>query len=211
MKNKSVKIAIVDDHPIVIHGLVNILTQNNNFDIVVTFTEGKKIIEYIKSHHLDVILLDINLPDGNGAEICKEIKKKNPDIVVILISNRAERTIILQSLQNGANGYLLKNSSIEELNQSINDALNGKIVFNDEIIQIISKPSLLKLHQDPKLTFRETEILQLIAKGKTGPEVAEILSLSILTVATHRKNILQKFNANSTLEVINLAKEYGIL
>lgn len=211
MGNRKIRIGIVDDHPVVIQGLKTLFDQNDNFDVVAAFTEGKKIIDYVKLERLDIVLLDIALPDGNGVDICREIKKVSSDTGVIFISNRTDRTIILQSIKNGANGYLLKNSSMEELMDSINNVVNGRFVLSREVEKIISKPSPSELQEIPRLTNREIEVLQLMAEGKTSPEIAKVLFLSSLTVVTHRRNILQKFNAKNSFDVIRMAKDYGII
>ncbi len=112
---KKINIVIVDDHPIVIEGLKMMLKSQPSFNILETFISGSEIIRFIGRNKVDIILLDIALPDANGTELCREIKKISPETSVIMFSNRSERSIIMQAIQNGASGYLLKNTSIEEL------------------------------------------------------------------------------------------------
>lgn len=204
MENEKINIAIVDDHPIVIEGLKMMLMSQPAFSIPETFTSGSEIIGFIQSNKVDIILLDITLPDANGTELCREIKKISPDTSVIMFSNRSERSIIMQSIQNGASGYLLKNTSIHELVVCIKGALSGDIVFCHETKQIISRPSQNEIPV-PRLTKREKQILQLVARGKTSNMIAEELFLSPLTVDTHRKNLLQKFQAKNSTELVNQA------
>ncbi|WP_153398944.1 response regulator [Chryseobacterium vaccae] len=204
MENKKINIAIVDDHPIVIEGLKIMLNSQPFFHVSESFTSGSEIVSFIRSNEVDIILLDIALPDANGTELCREIKKISPETSVIMFSNRSERSIIMQSIQNGASGYLLKNTSINELVVCIKGALSGNIVFCNETKQIISKPSSNDL-PIPRLTKREKQILQMVAQGKTSAVIAEELFLSPLTVDTHRKNLLQKFQAKNSTELINLA------
>lgn len=210
MENRKINIAIVDDHPIVIEGLKMMLNSQPSFNIVETFTTGSDIINFIQSNKMDIIFLDITLPDANGIELCREIKKIFPDISVIMFSNRSERSIIMQSIQNGASGYLLKNTSIQELVICIQGALSGDIVFCNETKQIISRPSQNDL-PIPRLTKREKQILQLVAQGKTSNMIAEELFLSPLTVDTHRKNLLQKFQAKNSTELVNQAIQYHMI
>ncbi|MCS4304825.1 MULTISPECIES: response regulator [Chryseobacterium] len=210
MGTEKINIVIVDDHPIVIEGLKMMLSSQPFFNIPETFTSGSEIISFIGSNKVDIILLDITLPDANGTELCREIKKISPDTSVIMFSNRSERSIIMQSIQNGASGYLLKNTSIEELVICIKGALSGDIVFCNETKQIISKPSQNEL-PIPRLTKREKQILQLVAQGKTSNRIAEELFLSPLTVDTHRKNLLQKFQAKNSTELVNQAIEYHLI
>ncbi len=210
MENEKINIVIVDDHPIVIEGLKIMLSSQPFFAIPETFTSGSEILSFIATHKVDIILLDITLPDANGTELCREIKKISPDTSVIMFSNRSERSIIMQSIQNGASGYLLKNTSIEELVVCIKGALSGDIVFCHETKQIISRPSQNDL-PIPRLTKREKQILQLVAQGKTSNRIAEELFLSPLTVDTHRKNLLQKFQAKNSTELVNQAIEYQLI
>lgn len=200
----------MDDHPIVIEGLKMMLSSQLGFTVSESFTTGLEIIDYISSQKVDIILLDITLPDANGTELCREIKKISPTTSVIMFSNRSERSIIMQSIQNGASGYILKNTSINELVVCIQGAYSGNIVFCNEAQQIISKPSQNDL-QVPRLTKREKQILQMVAEGKTSIIIANELFLSPLTVDTHRKNLLQKFQAKNSTELINLAVQHHMI
>ncbi|UKB85145.1 response regulator transcription factor [Chryseobacterium sp. MEBOG06] len=210
MKNRKISIVIVDDHPIVIEGLRTMLNSQPFFNVTETFTSGSEVINFIRSHTVDIIFLDITLPDINGTELCREIKAISQETSVIMFSNRSERSIIIQSIQNGASGYILKNTSIDELVICIKGALSGDIVFCNETKQIISRPAhnILPI---PRLTKREKQILQMVAQGKTSNRIAEELFLSPLTVDTHRKNLLQKFHAKNSTELINLAVQQDMI
>jgi len=210
MPSHKINIALVDDHPIVIEGLKIMLNNQSIFHVVETFTCGSEMMRFIPSNEVDIILLDITLPDSNGIELCKKIKIISPGTAVIMFSNRSERSIIMQCIQNGASGYLLKNTSIEELTDCIKGALSGNIVFCNETKEIISKPSQNEFII-PRLTKREKEILKLVAKGKTSGVIAEELFLSPLTVDTHRKNLLQKFKAKNSTELITLALQQNLI
>ncbi|MCS3529657.1 response regulator [Chryseobacterium sp. JUb7] len=210
MQSDKINIVIVDDHPIVIEGLKIMLKNQSFFNVLESFTLGSEIVDFVRSNEVDIILLDITLPDANGIELCKEIKKISPHTSVIMFSNRSERSIMMQSIQNGASGYLLKNTSIEELIECIRGALSGNIVFCNETKQIISKPSQNEL-TIPRLTKREKQILQLVAKGKTSGMIADELFLSPLTVDTHRKNLLQKFQAKNSSELITIALQHHMI
>lgn len=206
MKNK-VKLAVVDDHPIVIQGIVSLVNNLENMNVAGSFQSGSELLGFLKDNQLDIILLDIMLPDINGIELCAQIKRISPGTAVIAISNHTERSIIMQILQNGASGYILKNASVEELQSCIETALNGEIAFSREVIEIIAKPSVNDLKGRPKFTRREKQILQLIALGKTTPAIATELFLSPLTVETHRRNMMQKLDVKNAIELINIANE----
>lgn len=211
MQSHKINIVIVDDHPIVIEGLKTMLSDKPFFQISETFTNGSEVIKFVKTNEVDIVLLDISLPDISGIQLCEEIKKISPNISVIMFSNRSERSIIMQCIQNGASGYLLKNVSIEELMECFQGALSGNIVFCNETKNIISKPSPKELTTTPRLTKREKQILQFLAKGKTSNEIANELCLSSLTVDTHRKNLLNKFGAKNSAELVNMAIQQNMI
>ncbi|MCX8530769.1 response regulator [Chryseobacterium luquanense] len=211
MPSEKINIIIVDDHPIVLEGLKTMLKNEPLFHISESFTSGEGILDFVKLNNIDIVLLDITLPDISGIELCKEIKKVSQNTSVIMFSNRSERSVIMQSIQNGASGYLLKNTSVKELIDCIKGALSGNIVFCNETKQMISKPSKNELISIPRLTKREKQILKLLAGGKTSVIIAEELCLSSLTVDTHRKNLLQKFQAKNSTELITLAIQQNLI
>lgn len=209
--NELIKLAIVDDHPVVIEGLQRLLGSKDYLNVAGTFTSGADFLNFMKCNRTDIVLLDISLPDMNGMELCKEIKKRAPGTCVLVLSNHSERSIIMQMLQNGASGYLLKNASADELLNCISEALAGQITFSNEIKQIIARPSAHELKEVPQLTRREKEILNLISDGMTTPQIAEKLNLSQLTIETHRRNLLQKFDVNNVAALIKVAVQQGLV
>lgn len=202
---------IVDDHPIVIQGMKMMLAAEKSFHISATFLEGAGLVQHIKHHAPDIILLDVSLPDFSGIELCSEIKKALPETAVLMFSNRSERSIILQSLQNGASGYILKNASMAELRACILGAVSGQVVFCGEVLKIMQKPSAREISPIPRLTKREKEILLHLSQGLTSNQIAEKLFLSPLTVDTHRKNLHQKFGTHNSTEMIRVALEFGLV
>ncbi len=207
MQKDKLLTAIVDDHPIVIEGLKNLLKNESDIAIVGGFQTGAAILAYLETNQVDLILLDITLPDINGMELCLEIKKKFRSVIVLILSNRTERSIVLQTIQNGASGYLLKNSSLDELRLCITEAVKGSICYSKEVTEILSRPSRNELLAAPRLTKREKQILKLIAQGKTSQTIGEELFLSPLTIDTHRKNLLQKFQVKNVAELIMSANQ----
>jgi len=167
MKKNKIIIAIVDDHPIVIHGILSLLGKDDGISIAGSFNTGADFMSFLPKNMLDVVLLDIMLPDINGIDLCRQIKTISPGTCIIALSNHTERSLILQMLQNGASGYILKNASVEEIRNCIAEALAGNIAFSNEIKDIIARPSVNELKGRPQLTKREKQILQLIAEGKT--------------------------------------------
>jgi len=207
----KLRTVIVDDHPIVIAGLKTLLQNEPNLDIVTEFYGGNDLISYIKINPTDLILLDITLPDINGMDLCLLIKKISVQTIILILSNHTERSIIMQTIQNGASGYLLKNSSLAELRYCIAEAMKGNICYSREVIEIMSRPTKNQLRITPQLTRREKQILGLLAQGKTSLIIGEELFLSPLTVDTHRRNLLQKFEVKNVAELIMIATQQQIL
>ncbi|WP_367865066.1 response regulator [Pedobacter sp. WC2423] len=203
--------AIVDDHPIVIEGLKTLLENEPNIKLVGGFCSGAAILSYIRTNEVNLILLDITLPDINGMDLCQIIKKESVSTVILILSNHTERSIIMQTIQNGASGYLLKNSAVDELRHCIAEAVKGNICYSKEVMEIISRPTKNDLQGVPRLTRREKEILMLIAAGKTSQLIGQELFISPLTIDTHRKNLIQKFGVKNVAELIMAAIQQRIL
>lgn len=209
-QHDNITIAIIDDHPIVIEGIKALLVSEPYMQIL-SFTTGESILEFIKNNEVNIALLDIMLPDIHGIEVCREIKKVSPQTLVLALSNQAERSIIMQMLQNGASGYILKNAGADELLDCIHEAMKGNLAFSKEVKEIMAKPSQRALQAFPFLTKREKQILQMIANGDTTQQIAQNLYLSPFTVETHRRNLLQKMEVKNVAELIRTAIEQKLL
>ncbi|MFD2940923.1 response regulator [Flavobacterium notoginsengisoli] len=196
------KTVIVDDHPIVISGIAGLLSDLENIRIVEKFESGIALLDYIEDNTVDLILMDIFLPVINGVDLCKTIKQKHPKIVIIGMSSQSERSLVMQFIQNGGNGYILKNASFDEFKNCIYKAIDGEIVFSEEVKTIISQPLSEDLERIPALSRRERDIALLLSQGKSTQEIADDLFLSFLTVQTHRRNILQKYKMKNVAELI---------
>lgn len=199
-------ILIVEDHPIVAEGLQNLIMSKGFVSQCITVyscTECHKILKYF---HPDLILLDYHLPDGNGIDLCKYIKKEDEKIKIMVISSYKEHSIIKLLCDSGASGYVLKNASEEEIFEAITSVLAGKKYLCDETRQIIDQQSSQNV-----ITDRELDVLKLIADGFTNTEIAEKLFISPLTVDRHRKNIIIKLNAKNTASLVNIAKCKGYI
>jgi len=165
---------------------------------------------YFDTNTVDVILMDINLPDKSGIELCAEIKKKKPGIKVLALSTLNQPSYIHKMMESGASGYILKNSDKEELLDAIINVFAGKIHLCLEALEVV-KNSHNNESSRPVLTRREQEILALIADGLTNPEMAEKLFVSPWTVDSHRKSIMTKLNTKNTALLIKYAIENGLL
>ncbi len=208
---EPIKIVIIDDHPMVIEGISMFLSKSNNYKVVGSFTNGLEVLEFNKTNQIDLILLDVFMPNINGIDLCKVIKQNNPEIKILGMSSQSERSLVMQFIQNGASGYLLKNASKEEFFDCIIKAIDGEIVFSNEVKLIISKPEKSDFKKLPTMTRREKEILNHIIRGKNSQEIADELFLSFLTIQTHRRNIMTKLEVKNIAELINVATKNRLL
>jgi len=209
-----ISILVIDDHPLVGDGISMMVKEITHLQILTVCKTGKEALVFLEKTSPDVILLDISLPDIDGLELCTLIRKKNKQSKIIGLTSTNEAGIITQLLANGGNGYLLKNMEREELITAIDEVMNGRIFLSKAANQkILEQFHSLKdaLKNKPVLTRREKEILKLLYEGLTGPQIAEKLFLSPLTVETHRKNLMQKLNVNSVQQLLKVAGENKLI
>lgn len=204
-----IKVFIVDDHPMVVEGIKGLLQGEENYPVVGSANFALEALEMFGQALPDVVLLDINLPDLNGIELCERIKKEFPSVKVLGISTFKERSYITRLMDKGASGYVLKNVDKEELIEAIRQVAAGRMYFSIEAATAITTQS--SLSAVPILTSREKEILVLISEGLTNKEIADQLYISPLTVDSHRKNLLAKFTVRNTAALVKLGIEHGLI
>jgi len=209
--SKKYKMVVVDDHPIVISGISGLLSDLENIEIIEKMQSGVMLLDYVENNEVDLVLMDIFLPVITGIDLCKAIKQKFPRVIVIGMSSQSERSLVMKFIQNGGNGYILKSASFDEFKNCINKAIEGEIVFSDEVKIIVSQPLSEDLDTIPSLSRREKDIAILLSKGKQTQEIADELFLSFLTVQTHRRNILQKYKTKNVAELITLLLKNNLL
>lgn len=209
-----IRILIVDDHPLVGEGVSTMIGSSGYLSVIGICKTGAAALEQIREQEPDVVLLDINLPDTDGMELCKTIRGFNKTTRIIGLTSTNEAGIISSFLANGGNGYLLKNMEREELVKAIDEVMNGAIYLSKAANQkILEQFNLVQqaVGSKPILTRREKEILGLLYEGLTGPQIADKLFLSPFTVETHRKNLMQKLNVKTTQQLLKLAMELRLL
>jgi DNA-binding NarL/FixJ family response regulator len=206
---EKIRILVVDDHPMVIEGMKAILQQISFVEVVGTANNSFQALELTDTLQPDLIITDINLPEVSGIELTTRIKKKYPSIKVIGMSTFNDRSYISQMIQSGADGFLVKSASREEIEQAIPMVLEGQLYLSIDIN--MSRTEKQHLQHQPVITRREKEILALIADGLTNPQIAEKLFISLNTVDTHRKNLLAKFETNNSAALIKLATKAGLI
>ena len=206
-----IKVIIIDDHPIVLEGLKNLLAGRDDMMLAGTFDNGKAGLKAIEELDPNVVLLDINLPDIDGAAICKQVRKQDKDIRIVALSVHNERTVIRNMLNSGANAYVLKNSVGEEIINAIHTTLDGNNYLCRKTKEIMAQIDENDLAEIPRITRREKEILELVSQGLTTTQIAEKLFISMHTVESHRKNLIEKFDVATMTAVIKLATKYGLI
>jgi DNA-binding NarL/FixJ family response regulator len=206
-----INVFIVDDHPVVIEGIHSLLLNEKGIAWAGQATNAQSCLGFFVNNTADVVLMDISMPGMDGVELCTIMKEKYPGIFILGLSSFNQGLYIKKMMENGASGYILKNSSKEELIQAINAVFKGDIFFSGETgeaLQAYQKAAKIEL---PVLSSREKEILGLIAEGYTNPQIAEKIFLSSFTVDSHRKNLLAKLNVKNTASLIRLAVEQKLI
>lgn len=203
----KINVFIVDDHHMVIEGIRSLLQNERDIEWMGHAMNAASCLAFVKQQQPDVLLMDINLPDKSGTDLCKEIKQLYPTVFILGLSTFNQQPIIRNMMDNGASGYILKNATREELILAIQTVMSGKEFLSFEAATVLREQP----KEVPLISRREKEVLSLIAEGLTNAEIAEKLFISVPTVNTHRKSLLAKFNVNNTAGLIKWAVKYNIV
>lgn len=205
-----IHVFIIDDHPMVIEGVKALLNATQGITVIGSATDAFAAMDFLKNKKADVVLLDINLPEINGLDLCPALKTKFPNLKILGLSTFKERSFISRMISQGASGYVLKSASQEELVEAIQQAHLGKMYLSMEVAQLMAQADKPPL-QIPVLTSREKEVLALIAEGLTNNQIAAQLYISPLTVDSHRKNLLAKLGVKNTAAMIKMAIDFQLI
>lgn len=208
-----IRIYLVDDHEIVRDGIKSLLQKEKDFIITGEAGSFDELLKLFVFEIPQVILMDISLPDKSGIEITRYVKTNFPDVRIIMLSMHVNSEFVFNSLQAGANAYLPKNSSKNELIEAVRSVVAGKDYLSSEVSDLILKGYLKRAkagndnfdNGKEKLTNREDEILKLVVEGKGNKDIAESLFISVRTVESHKNHIMQKLKIKSTVELIKYA------
>ncbi|CAM4175355.1 response regulator [Zobellia nedashkovskayae] len=209
-----ITIAITDDHQMVVQGIETMLRYEPDMVISYKYNSVATTVEGLSKQQPDILLLDINLPDGNGIDLCKKLIESFPKLKIIALSSFSEIAFVKRILSNGASGYLLKNTSKEELITAFKTVLDGGQYLQKDIQKKLLQSSLGQKKASsfiPKLTRREKEVLTAISEELTTNEIADKLCISSKTVETHRMNLISKLGARNSVGLIKIAMEKGLL
>jgi DNA-binding NarL/FixJ family response regulator len=213
MVSKSIKIAIVDDHQIVIDGIVALLNGHKELEVVAMDTSAQNMLLRMANIKVDLLLTDIMMPEMNGHELATAVRKKYPETKILALSMSGQGELVDGMInQADINGYVLKNISKQELLTAIQKIANGGIYFSEEVLNELAAFSQMRKEEDKvQLTVREKEIIQLMEREFSNKQIADELFISERTVETHRKNIFRKTSTNSVLGLIKYAYQHKII
>jgi two-component system, NarL family, response regulator NreC len=214
---KKIKVLIADDHQLFREGLVTLLTDSNQIEVVGQAENGSEAIDKAFKLKPDIIIMDIGMPTLNGIEATKIIKKNQPEVKIIALSMHAEKTYIKRMLEAGAKGYVQKNCAIQKLIEGIIAVNSGSIYLSESITEALVEDYLEYKKEDDQmrlvesLTSREMEILILVASGKSTGDIAEELYISVKTIGTHKHNILEKLQLKTTADLVKFALRHNLI
>ena len=210
----KINLLIVDDHTMFLEGIISLLERESNITIIGKAINGIDALKIVQKETIDFIILDISMPEMDGIELSKVLKKQHPHIKILILSTHSNVMIVSRLIRIGVNGYLLKNAEKEELLKAINTIVSGENYFTEELEEKYFNNSMRIEKQISNLTelsSREKEILVLIAQEYNTAEIAEKTFISLNTVNTHRRNLLSKLNAKNTAGLVKYAVENGFV
>jgi len=218
--DKILNIGIAEDHQVMIDGLTALLEEFDDIRVTIKANNGVKLLEQLETQQPDVILMDINMPEMDGIEASKHVKEKYPETAIVILSMFDDVKLIKECLKAGVDGYLLKETGIDELKEAIINVANGETHFSkpvaDKILLRKSKEKPRKSNYKQadlplSLTNREVEVLQLICDEYTSNEIAAELYISVNTVETHRRHLLEKTKSRNIAGLYRYASQHNLL
>ena len=216
-KSEIVRVLLAEDHTIVRKGLRSLLDSEAGIEVIGEAEDGREAIEKVGQLHPDVVLMDITMPGLNGLEATRQIKKRFPEVKVVILTMHATEEYVFQILRAGASGYVVKQAAPTELLSAIHAACRGESFLSPAISRTVIEEYIRQAEamagEDSydQLTPREREVLQLIAEGHSNREVAELLHISVKTVETHRAHLMNKLDIHSTAELTQYAIRKGVI
>jgi len=205
-----IRVQLVDDHRILVDGLAKLINESGFATVSASAYSGKACLEQLQQAAVgeknglpDILLLDINLPDVNGLDLCRSIKNAYPSVKVVALTSYSEYSIVRQMLDNGASGYVIKNAMPEEILMCLKAVQQGELFLCEQVDVFMRRKADMAVW----LTPREKQLLRLIVDGHTNPEIACLMYLGVETINSYRKNLLCKLGARNTAVMVKMALE----
>jgi DNA-binding NarL/FixJ family response regulator len=208
-----IKILIADDHGVVAEGLKHLVEAQADMEVVAIVGDGREAVRAARDAQPDVVLMDLSMPELNGADATRAILERDPKCRVIVLSMYAEREYVRRALKAGAVGYVVKRSAAKEVIDAIRAVHAGRRYLSPRVADVVIDDHSGGASDDPlaKLSAREREVLQLLAEGRTGAEIAQRLSLSQKTVETYRARLIEKLGIRDVAGLVKFAVARGIV
>lgn len=209
----KIYIAVADDHTILVDGIVQILNANPKYHVVGTANNGQEVVDIVKKERVDVIIMDINMPIMDGIDATEIISENYEDTKVLIMSMHNKAGYIQNAIKAGASGYILKNTSPDELEEAISRVLEGGSYFSQDVstLMAMSMRGVTEKEVTIKLSRQEKLLLRLLSEGHTSDEISERMKTSVHTISSYRRNLLIKFDAKNVTQLIALAIKDGFL
>jgi DNA-binding NarL/FixJ family response regulator len=208
-----IRVLIADDHGVVAEGLKHLVEAQPDMEVIACVEDGREAVRLAGEAQPDVVLMDLSMPELNGAEATRAIAQRHPKIRVIVLSMYSEREYVSRALKAGAVGYVVKRSAAKELVDAIRAAHAGQRYLSSRVADVVIESASGAEKDDPlaRLSVREREVLQLIAEGRTGAEIAERLTLSQKTVETYRARLIEKLGIRDVPGLVRFAIQCGLV
>jgi DNA-binding NarL/FixJ family response regulator len=209
----SIRILIADDHGVVAEGLKHLVEAQPDMEVIACVGDGREAVQQARDAQPDVVLMDLSMPELNGADACRAILERDPKCRVIVLSMYAQREYVRRALKAGAAGYVVKRSAAKEVVDAIRAVHAGQRYLSPRVADVVLEDYTDDKQDDPlaRLSAREREVLQLLAEGRTGAQIAERLSLSQKTVETYRARLVEKLGIRDLAGLVRFAIQRGLV
>jgi DNA-binding NarL/FixJ family response regulator len=207
-----IKIVIADDHEIVREGLLRVVGEAEDIEVIGEAANGREVLQWVKKGGFDMLVLDLSMPDHSGVDFIKRLKDESPKLPILVLTMHEEEQYAVRSIRAGASGYLTKESASKELISAIRRVATGRLYINPSVAEKLALDTMTTHNGPPhkSLSDREFEIFQMVVHGRTMTDIAAQLHLSVKTVSTHKARIMQKMNMLSVADLVRYAMSNGL-